>query len=49
LLLVLGVGLVVLAPFIIIAAIIGGIIYVIRESYDSNRYICLKCEYIFKS
>ncbi len=48
LLFLLGVGLVVMLPFIIIAAIIGGIIYALQESYNSNRYICLKCEHIFK-
>jgi predicted RNA-binding Zn-ribbon protein involved in translation (DUF1610 family) len=49
LLLLLGIGFFVILPLIIIVAIIGGVIYVLQESYNSHRYICLKCENIFKA
>jgi predicted Zn-ribbon and HTH transcriptional regulator len=48
LLLLLGVGLIVALPFIIVVAVLAVIVYAIQESYESSRFICLRCENIFK-
>lgn len=49
LLFVAGVGLVVLLPVIIVIVIAAVVFYIIQQSYESNRYICLRCERNFKA
>ncbi|MFA5375543.1 MAG: zinc ribbon domain-containing protein [Dehalococcoidia bacterium] len=45
--LVLGIALVITLPTILGVGLIAAIAYAIQQSYESNRYICLKCEHNF--
>ena len=48
LLILVGVGIAVILPIMVVLGVVALVVYLIQSGVDSGRYICLKCKTVFK-